>query len=64
VTSGTTEDGKYTLSIPVSGQNFTIKAVPVAGTNQVGDGCLTIQDSSLRQWYQGSDTCGGTATPW
>lgn len=64
ITSGTTTDGKYTFAIPSSGQTFTITARPTAGTNQVGNGCLTIQDNGLRQWYQSSDSCSGTATAW
>ncbi|MBI3222017.1 MAG: prepilin-type N-terminal cleavage/methylation domain-containing protein [Nitrosomonadales bacterium] len=62
---GTSDDGKYTFALSACATNtYTITAVPVAGSNQVGDGCLSIQENGLRQWYQGHDNCTGTAIAW
>jgi type IV pilus assembly protein PilE len=52
-TSGTTQDGKYTLSIaPTVGptQVYTITATPVANTSQSGDGNITISSDGSRTW--------------
>lgn len=56
-TSGKTPDGKYALSLSGVGQTYTIAAAPVAGTNQAGNGCLTIQENGLRQWHENNDAC-------
>jgi len=65
VTSGKTTDGKYALALSGSAQLFTITATPVAGTPQVGDGCLTIQENGLRQWHENTDACNlVTPTAW
>lgn len=57
-TSGQTEDGRYALSFNgTPDQTFEIRAVPVAGTAQAGDGCLLIKDNGTRQWHEGDDTC-------
>jgi type IV pilus assembly protein PilE len=64
-TSGQTTNGKYSLALTGVGQTFTLTATPVAGTSQVGDGCLTIQENGLRQWHNGNDACNSaTPTPW
>jgi len=58
-------DGKYTFTLSACATNtYTIKAAPVAGTTQVGNGCLIVQENGLRQWFEGSDNCTGTATAW
>ena len=57
-TSGQTEDGRYALSFNgTPDQTFEIRAVPVAGSVQAGDGCLLIKDNGTRQWHEGDDTC-------
>ena len=66
-TTGLTNDRKYTLAITTSGtqQTYTITATPVAGTTQAGNGCLTVQENSLRQWHENNDACAAAApTPW
>ncbi len=50
LTSGKTRDGKYTLSVTVNGQDFTLTATPVSGTSQASDGTLTIRGSGERLW--------------
>lgn len=49
-TPATTADGKYsiTLDITVPSQTYTLSATPVAGSSQVGDGTLTIDQSGRR----------------
>lgn len=50
-TSGTTQDGKYTLSVnPVASTTYTITATPVAGSTQANDGNLTINEAGQRLW--------------
>jgi len=49
-TSGTTNDGKYTLGINAPGQTYIITATPVAGTTQAGDGSISISESGQRLW--------------
>jgi len=57
-TSGQTEDGRYDLSFNgTPDQTFEIRAVPVAGSAQAGDGCLLIKENGTRQWHEGDDTC-------
>lgn len=63
--TGTSKDGKYTFALSACATNtYTITAVPVAGSNQVGNGCLAIQENGNRQWFEGHDNCTGTATAW
>jgi type IV pilus assembly protein PilE len=47
---GKTRDGKYTLSVAVSGASYTLTATPVTGSTQAGDGDLTINASGSRAW--------------
>lgn len=50
-TSGTTNDGKYTLSVnPVQSTTYTLTATPVAGSTQATDGTITINESGQRLW--------------
>lgn len=61
----TSDDGKYTFTLSACATNtYTITAVPVVAKTQVGNGCLSIQENGLRQWYQGHDNCTGTGTAW
>jgi type IV pilus assembly protein PilE len=47
VTSGTSTDGKYTLSVTVGNPatTFTLTATPVSGSMQDGDGTVSIDQS-------------------
>lgn len=57
-TTGKTEDGRYTLAFNgTPDQTFEIRAVPVAGSAQAGDGCLVIKHDGTHQWHEGDDTC-------
>jgi len=57
-TSGKTEDNRYTLAFNgTPAQTFEVRAIPVAGSAQAGDGCLLIKDNGTRQWHEGDDTC-------
>ena len=56
-TSGQTLNGKYDFSFTGGGQSYTLRARPVAGKTQAGNGCLTIQENGRRLWYEGDDTC-------
>jgi type IV pilus assembly protein PilE len=47
---GRSQDGRYTLSVTVSGASFVLTATPVAGTTQAGDGNVTINSSGNRTW--------------
>ena len=49
-TGGKSWDGRYTLSVAVSGASFTLTATPVEGTSQAGDGNLTINSNGNRTW--------------
>lgn len=60
-TSGQTPDGKYTLVLSGVGQTYTLTATPVAGSTQVGDGCLTIRENGLRQWHENNDACSSAS---
>lgn len=60
-TSGQTPDGKYTLVLSGVGQTYTLTATPVAGSTQVGDGCLTIRENGLRQWHENNDACNSAS---
>ena len=50
VTSGNSSDGKYAISAAAATNTFTLTATPVAGTTQVGDGNITINQSGARVW--------------
>ena len=52
LTSGKSPDGKYTISVDSGGTatTFTLRAVPVAGTLQAGDGEITINQAGTRLW--------------
>ena len=57
-TSGKTEDNRYTLAFNgTPAQTFEVRAIPVAGSAQAGDGCLLIKDNGTRQWHEGDDAC-------
>lgn len=71
-TSGQTKDGKYTLALldaagaamdaAGTNQTFTLTATPVAGSNQAGDGSISITESGRKTC---SPTCGpGGASAW
>lgn len=60
-TSGQTPDGKYTLALSGVGQTYTLRATPVAGGKQTGDGCITIQENGLRQWHENNDACNSAS---
>lgn len=48
-TSGTTQDGKYTLSVtPGGGTTYTLTATPVTGSTQAGDGNISINEAGRR----------------
>lgn len=59
-------DGRYTLEFNgTPAQAFEIWAKPKAGTAQVGDGCLTINEKGQRFWHQDSDACAsGSPVSW
>jgi type IV pilus assembly protein PilE len=51
VTSGKSKDGRYDYSLPTAtATTFTLRATPVTGTPQAGDGNLTITEQSVRTW--------------
>lgn len=57
-TTEKTEDNRYALAFSgTPGQTFEIRAVPVAGSAQAGDGCLLIKDNGIRQWHESNDAC-------
>ena len=56
-----TTDGKYDLALTNVGQTYTLKATPVIGTTQEGNGCLTIQENGLRQWHENNDACNSAS---
>lgn len=47
-TSGRTQDGKYTLSVTGTATTYTLTATPVAGSTQVGDGNISINEAGQR----------------
>lgn len=51
-TSGQTRDSKYNLSLSVGtgSATFVLTATPVSGTQQAGDGNLSISESGQRLW--------------
>lgn len=51
VSSGKTNDSKYTLSLGnLTATTFTLTASPVGGSTQAGDGDITINQSGTRTW--------------
>jgi type IV pilus assembly protein PilE len=50
VSTGKTADGRYALAVSISGGTFTLRATPVAGSSQAGDGVLTIDSSGDKTW--------------
>ncbi len=51
VASGSTKDGRYTLSLTLTGTAFyTLTASPVAGTTQASDGNITLNSAGARAW--------------
>jgi type IV pilus assembly protein PilE len=55
-TSGTTNDGKYQLSLNITApsQTFVLTATPTTGGSQVGDGNISISESGQRLWGTGT----------
>ena len=49
-TAGRSKDCRYTFSVAATATTFTLTATPVAGTLQVGDGNLTINEQGTRTW--------------
>lgn len=55
------------LSIDTAGQSFEIKATPIAGKTQVGNGALIINQAGERCWNKADDTTctlGATGQEW
>lgn len=50
MTGGRTRDGRYTLSVTVSGASYTLSATPVSGSSQDGDGTLSLDSAGQRTW--------------
>ena len=50
VTSGKSKDNRYAYSVAATTTTFTLTATPAAGTPQVGDGNLTINEQAVRTW--------------
>ena len=53
LSSGTTPDGKYTITItttPGSTTTFTLTATPVVGKSNEKDGIITLDDTGQRKW--------------
>jgi type IV pilus assembly protein PilE len=60
--TGKTVDGNYTIRLTtLTGTTFTLTASPISGTNQVGDGDITIDHTGKRLWNKGGS---GTLVPW
>ena len=68
--SGTTKDGRYTLTLvdsagaamTAAAQGFTLKASPAAGSQQVSDGDILVTETGRRTC---SPTCGpGNPASW
>ena len=50
-TSLKTKDARYALSVTLSGtQFFTLTATPVSGTQQAGDGNISMTSAGARSW--------------
>ena len=50
LSSGTTPDGKYTITIAGTAVTFTFTATPIAGKSNEMDGNITIDDTGQRKW--------------
>ena len=50
LSSGTTPDGKYTITIAGTAVTFTFTATPVVGQSNEKDGNITIDDTGQRKW--------------
>ena len=51
ITSGKSKDGRYTLSVALTGTAFyTLTASPVSSTSQAGDGNITMTSAGSRAW--------------
>ncbi len=50
VTGSKSLDGRYTISVVVSGASYSLTATPVVGSPQEGDGLLTIASNGTRTW--------------
>jgi type IV pilus assembly protein PilE len=64
LTSGKTQDGKYAVSFPAGTTGaftFTLRADPVTGTTQEGDGYVEIDHLGNRTWTHGSPA---VVSPW
>ena len=48
--SGKSKDDRYTIAASATATTFTLTATPKAGTPQVGDGNLTINEQGVRTW--------------
>jgi type IV pilus assembly protein PilE len=48
--TGKTSDGRYNLSVSVTGASYTLTATPIAGSTQAADGNLTIDSSGTKTW--------------
>lgn len=57
-TSGTTKDGRYTLSLDITAASptYVLTATPVAGGTQAADGTLSVSESGRRLWSPPSGT--------
>ncbi len=54
-------DKFYNLSIPVlTASNYTLRATPIAGTVQDGDGYLEITSTGLKRWDENNNGSIGT----
>jgi type IV pilus assembly protein PilE len=49
-TAGKSKDDRYTIAVTATATTFTLTASPKAGTPQVGDGNLTINEQGVRAW--------------
>ena len=47
-TSGTTNDGRYALTLQLLGQSYTLTATPVSGGSQQADGAFSIASDGSR----------------
>ena len=53
--TGYTADSNYTITLPgATANSFTLTATPVSGTNQAGDGNITVDQSGKRLWGSAS----------
>ena len=62
-TGAKTADGRYTLSLAVVGQSYTLTATPVSGTPQQNDGAFSIASNGSRLCVaQAAKWCGTNGT--